>query len=234
MFGRRRPLPLVERTARWVWPRGGWTRQGIYVAHRIKRLPGTPNSIAAGFACGVAVSFTPFIGFHFVLAALLALLMRGNIIASAIGTVAGNPWTFPVIWIWTYNIGLWVLGQEQGGTLPEDFSIQYIFDNPLKVLWPMAVGSLPTGLSAWLIAFFSMRVVVKRYRLRRRSRLRAKLRRKRFRERLRREKSGQAAASRPEGEEASYLSRGEEAPATPTASAPTAPEGSTVSKGIKR
>jgi hypothetical protein len=98
----------------------------------------------------------------------------------------------------------------------------------------MAVGSLPTGLIAWLIAFFSMRVVVKRYRLRRRSRLRAKLRRKRFRERLRREKSGQAAAPRPEGEEASYLSRGEEAPATPTASAPTAPEGSTVSKGIVR
>ena len=53
MFARRRPLPFVQRTARFLWPRGGWARQGIYVAHRIKRLPGTPNRIAAGFACGV-------------------------------------------------------------------------------------------------------------------------------------------------------------------------------------
>jgi uncharacterized protein (DUF2062 family) len=216
MFARRRPLPVLKRAAQFLWPRGGWARQGVYVAHRIKRLPGTPNRIAAGFACGVAVSFTPLIGFHFILAALLALIMRGNIIASAIGTVAGNPWTFPFIWIWTYNIGLWILGQEQSGSLPENFSIQYIFDNPLNVLWPMAVGSVPSGTVAWLVAFFIMRDIVKRYRLRRRSRLRAKLRRKRFRERLRREKAGQMASTRSEGAGASYLAGDEALPASPT------------------
>lgn len=216
MFARRRPLPFLQRTARFLWPRGGWARQGMYVAHRIKRLPGTPNRIAAGFACGVAVSFTPFIGLHFVIAALLALIMRGNIIASAIGTVAGNPWTFPFIWIWTYNIGLWLLGQEQVGSLPDSFSMQYIFDNPLNVLWPMAIGSLPSGTVAWLVAFFIMRDIVKRYRLRRRSRLRAKLRRKRFRERLRREREGQAAPSPVEDAGASYLAKSEPLPTGPT------------------
>jgi hypothetical protein len=35
---------------------------------------------------------------HFVLSALLAYIARANIIASAIGTVVGNPWTFPFIW----------------------------------------------------------------------------------------------------------------------------------------
>ncbi len=216
MFARRRPLPVLQRAGRFIWPRGGWARQGVYVAHRIKRLPGTPNRIAAGFACGVAVSFTPLIGFHFILAALLALIMRGNIIASAIGTVAGNPWTFPFIWIWTYNIGLWILGQEQTGTLPDDFSIQYIFDNPLNVLWPMTIGSLPSGTLAWLVAFFIMRDIVKRYRLRRRSRLRAKLRRKRFRERLRREKAGQMVPTPKEDTGASYLAENELSPPSPT------------------
>ena len=218
MFARRRPLSFIQRTARWIWPRGGWARQGIYVAHRIKRLPGTPNRIAAGFACGVAMSFTPFIGFHFILAAMLALTMRGNIIASAIGTVAGNPWSFPFIWIWTYNIGLWLLSRERVGALPDNFSMQYIFDNPLNVLWPMAVGGLLSGTIAWLATFFIMRYIVKRYRLRRRSRLRAKLRRKRFRERLRREEAGQALPSRAEDAETSYLSRDDAVPATPAAS----------------
>ena len=72
---------------------------GKKVLIRLKRLQGTPYSIATGFACGVAISFTPFIGFHMILAALTAWLIRGNIIASAIGTIVGNPWTFPFIWL---------------------------------------------------------------------------------------------------------------------------------------
>ncbi|MFR8207121.1 MAG: DUF2062 domain-containing protein [Alphaproteobacteria bacterium] len=33
-------------------------------------------------------------GFHLLLAALTAWIIRGNILASALGTAAGNPWTF--------------------------------------------------------------------------------------------------------------------------------------------
>ena len=55
------------------------------MTHRIKRLPGTPQSIAAGVACGVAASFTPFIGLHFVLAALFAWLVGG------VGYISGLP-----------------------------------------------------------------------------------------------------------------------------------------------
>lgn len=45
------------------------------------------------------MSFTPFIGFHFVLAAAVTMMMCSNLIASAVGTVVGNPITFPFIWI---------------------------------------------------------------------------------------------------------------------------------------
>lgn len=190
---------MSSRVAQALWPRGGWRRQGMYVAHRLTRLPGTPNRIASGFACGVAVSFTPFIGFHFVLAALIALVIRGNIIASAIGTVAGNPWTFPFIWIWTYNAGRWMLGEENAASEHlESFSMEIIFDNPMEVLWPMAVGSLPTGVAVWLVVFLIMRVAVQRYQLRRRRRLHRKLRRKRFRERLKKE--NEAALGRDTGD----------------------------------
>src|SRR3546814_7251488 len=87
MFKRRIPLPFHRRARSFLWPRGGWRRSGTYVAHRLRRLPGPPYRIAAGFASGAAISFTPFIGLHFVLATLLALCIRGNIVASAIGTM---------------------------------------------------------------------------------------------------------------------------------------------------
>jgi len=179
MFGRRTSLPLLSRIAAFVWPRGGWRRQSTYVAHRLKRLPGTPNRIAAGFASGVAVSFTPFIGFHFILAVCLSALLRGNFIASAVGTAAGNPWTFPFIWIATYKLGHWILGSSNGRRLPNDVGISYLFDHPMDVLWPMAIGGFLLGTLAWFVAFFPIRSLVMKYQFQRRKRLLVKARRKR-------------------------------------------------------
>lgn len=110
MFRRRKNRSLLTKIREFVWPSIGWRRAATYFAHRVRRLPGTPESIAAGLACGVAISFTPFIGFHFLLAALLSWIIGGNLLASAIGTAAGNPWTFPFIWAWIYTAGHWILG----------------------------------------------------------------------------------------------------------------------------
>jgi uncharacterized protein (DUF2062 family) len=176
MFKRRHPLPFHKRAGAVVWPRGGWRRSGAYVAHRLRRLPGTPYRIAAGFASGAAISFTPFIGLHFVLAAVLAVAVRGNVIAAAIGTVVGNPWTFPLIWLWTYSLGRWVLG---GGhslkVLPEDMSFQHIVDNPFDVLLPMVVGGIPTAIVAWFVFFWPLQRTVAGYQRARRRRLRKRL-----------------------------------------------------------
>ena len=180
MFKRRNPLPLHKRAGAFIWPSSGWRRSGAYVAHRLRRLPGTPYRIAAGFASGAAISFTPFIGLHFVLAAALALLIRGNVIAAAIGTVVGNPWTFPFIWLWIYSLGSWMLGYGDSLTaLPENLSFQHIFQNPLDVLLPMVVGSIPTAIVAWFIFFWPLQRTVAGYQKARRRRLRKRLHRDR-------------------------------------------------------
>ena len=53
-----------------IWPTIGWKRLLRYWVIRITRLPGSVYSISAGFACGAAISFTPFVGLHFILGAL--------------------------------------------------------------------------------------------------------------------------------------------------------------------
>lgn len=178
MFKRRHPLPFHKRAGAIVWPSGGWRRSGAYVAHRLRRLPGTPYRIAAGFASGAAVSFTPFIGLHFVLAAALAVAVRGNVIAAAIGTVVGNPWTFPLIWLWTYSLGRWVLGgRDSLKVLPEAMSFQHIVDQPLEVLLPMVVGGVPTAIVAWFVFFWPLQRTVAGYQKARRRRLRKRMHR---------------------------------------------------------
>ncbi len=174
MFRRRNPLPILHRARELVWPRSGWRRTTLYIAHRLGRLPGTPYRIAAGFACGAAISFTPFMGFHFVGAALLSLLVRGNVYASAVGTAIGNLWTFPFIWIWIFNLGRWLQGESGESALPDDLSMHYIAENFSNVFWPMTVGGLPTAVVVWFAFFWPIRAALSEYQRRRRKRLRKK------------------------------------------------------------
>ncbi len=176
MFGRRNPLPVHHRVWSVVWPRAGWRRASRYIAHRLRRLPGTPYRIAAGVASGAAVSFTPFIGLHFVAAALLALLLRGTVVASAIGTAVGNPWTFPFIWTWIYALGQWLMGADAASDFPATLDLDYIFERPLDVLWPMTLGALPTAVVVWIAIFWPVRGAVAEYQHVRHRRIRRKVR----------------------------------------------------------
>ena len=54
--------------------------------------------VALGFAIGVFMSFSPFLGFHLVLSGLFAWLLRVNIAASMLGNFLGNPVTYPLMW----------------------------------------------------------------------------------------------------------------------------------------
>ncbi len=138
------------------------------------RLSATPNAIATGVAAGVFVSFLPLPGFHFILAALVAWIFAGNIIASALGTAFGNPLTFPLIWGGTYELGRLILhgraidGIEplQVGTALRHLDFAQIWDPLLK---PMSVGAIPLGLAFGAIFYIATRWSVIGFQERRRS-----------------------------------------------------------------
>ncbi len=182
MFERRNKLGLGAKVLLFFWPAAGFRRAGTYLMHRLSRLPGTPYALAGGFACGAAASFTPFVGLHFIFAAVLAWIIRADILASALGTVVGNPWTFPFIWVWLYNLGNWMgfgvdgldvmkldfpnlFGRSTEALLNADFSALSELAGP--VLWPMFMASIPTSLVVWVVFYFPLRRIVKSYQRRR-------------------------------------------------------------------
>lgn len=171
MFKRKTKQTLKKRLKGFIWPEGGWKRYGRYMLLRLKRLQGTPKEIAAGVACGVAISFTPFVGLHFVLAAITAWIVRGNILASAIGTAAGNPWTFPFIWVSILYTGRMLLGGayldeskvtflplfEKGMHALLTFDFGLFFRDVWPILWPMMVGCIPFYMAAWFLTYFLLK-----------------------------------------------------------------------------
>jgi len=185
MFKSRHKASLIDKVIGFFWPRAGWKRSTKYIGHRVARIPGSPYSIAAGFACGAAVSFTPFVGLHFIGGALLALLVRGNVLASAIGTAVGNPWTFPFIWIFIYKLGLYMGAGEGIGSaqnlefIPffeqlieacKSLDWAYVGDVAWPVFWPMLLGSLPVFFVTWFLFFIPIRYLVRSYHARRKTR----------------------------------------------------------------
>ncbi len=152
----------------------------LKLLQKISSLKGTPYAIAAGVACGVAVSFTPFVGAHMLIAAFTAWLIGGNIVGSAVGTLAGNPWTFPIIWPAIWETGRHILGGaylqrkdadfellfHQLSNALKNFDFSLFFSDVWPILLPMIVGCIPFYAAAWVLSYWGIRRYLEKYKKR--------------------------------------------------------------------
>lgn len=133
VFKRRDARSWLRVAGEALWPRGGWLRAAQYVQHRMRRLPGTPEQIARGIFAGCIAIFTPFFGFHFFVAAGLAWVFRGSIIASLLATFLGNPLTYVPIAYISIHFGHFLLGSTPRGEF--EASLTEKFGGALGDLW---------------------------------------------------------------------------------------------------
>ena len=175
IFRRRHRPALATRLREFFRPRKSWRRGFQYIGRRVQRLPDTPHRIALGFACGVVASFTPLFTLHFFVAMGLALAVRANVLAAALGTVFGNPLTFPFIAGISLSIGGWLMGSGRAAAAAEDFDpvivfhdLHYFLD---KIFWPYMVGGVLPGLVCAVACYLALRPIVGAYQQRRRTKL---------------------------------------------------------------
>jgi len=71
-----------------------------------------PNLVAASWALGVAVSLSPFLGLHTLIALALAVVFRLNKVDVLLGTLLVNPWTLPPYWLVASRLGRWLTGWQ--------------------------------------------------------------------------------------------------------------------------
>jgi uncharacterized protein len=173
LFKRREAESFLERMRVHLWPRRSWTRSSRYVVYRLRRLSDTPHAVALGFAIGVFTAVTPFLGTHMVLAALLAWVIGGSVVAALLGTFVGNPLTYPLFWYSTYEVGNLML---RGETSERSIDLSGgIFQKSLEQLWPilkpMTLGSIPVGLALAALSYVLVKPMVDAYKHRRRREL---------------------------------------------------------------
>lgn len=195
VFRRRDPRTWRQAATEAVWPRGGWARALGYIRHRVQRLPDSPEKIGRGIAAGVFISFTPFYGLHFIGGLLIAWAIRGNLVASMIGTFINNFLTLVPISVMAITLGYGLLGHEPAAGLVEGLghafgqawhdiwhNVRAVFGPGTMewrglrtffadVFWPYLVGGAGPGLIAALLSYRITVPLVAAYQASRRRRL---------------------------------------------------------------
>ena len=186
-FGRRNKehaFTFIKKSVKYLF---SFKRTKKYIFVNLKRMKGSSHEIALGLACGISISFTPFLGLHALLAITLAWVLRGSMAAALIGTLFGNPWTFPFIWYFTYEIGkLFILGSINDAStqyllpsLKHEMIVLFILVkniflttdyvlikenfNTLNFIPTMALGSFPLVLISWFFSYFIFESIINSY-----------------------------------------------------------------------
>ncbi len=148
-------------------------------------MEGSPHAIAAGFATGIGISMFPFFGYHMIVALAFSWTIGGSMPAAAIGTFIGNPWTFPIIWMLTLQVGNLILGiSDSNKVISSDVLINEVLVitdilrsffiegdtesfrialKDMELIPAMTVGSIPLAVLSWVLVYFTFRRIVIRY-----------------------------------------------------------------------
>ena len=116
---------------------------------KILSLDAHPGHIAAGFAVGTFISFTPFFGLHTPLAIALAFIFRLNKLTCITGAWINTPLTTVPVLAGSYKLGEIMLGNKPGA-----FSVTNLEWSSLKTYASAIIlGSSVIGFFAALAAY---------------------------------------------------------------------------------
>lgn len=135
-----------------MWRQWWISRQSKLYLLRFLRLRAQPDEIAKGFALGIFVGMTPFIGLHTAIALFAAMILGQNKIAAAMAVWISNPVTAPFLYVAQYKTGRFILDTPYV-SFPAHFDFESLSNFSSHLILPLSLGSLIYGLLAAAVSY---------------------------------------------------------------------------------
>ncbi len=123
---------------------------------QLLHLNDTPHRIAAAFALGVYIAFSPLIGLHTAMVFLFAWLFRLNTIALLLGSLLVNPWTLGPLFGSCLWLGLKLYGIKR--TIPpldwQHLTMMNLIPQLKPYLIPFILGTTIVGIVADTLRYY--------------------------------------------------------------------------------
>lgn len=131
---------------------------------KILQLDSPPSRIALASALGVAVGFSPYIGFHTVLAIGISFMFNLPLYPLIVGAYITNPLTFIPIYTACYKFGELVTGQTAEMQIDfSDMTLNTVFTTAKSFFIPFFTGAHLLGLILGPITYILIYYLVKKY-----------------------------------------------------------------------
>ncbi|OKH24243.1 DUF2062 domain-containing protein [Chroogloeocystis siderophila] len=142
-----------------------WQQQIHHWFWRILNLRGTPQYIARGLAAGIFAGLFPLFGFQTLISIALATLFKGNKLMAAAGTWISNPLTYIPIFLFNFQVGRRLVGnQDLVFTSESVASWQQFLEVGIEIIFVLFVGCFVVGLVCAIASYYICIILVQHLR----------------------------------------------------------------------
>jgi uncharacterized protein len=138
------------------------------VITRLTTMDGNPRKIASGYALGIFLTTTPFLGVKALIALLVTHILKWKKAAAIIGVYHVNGLTAPFFYGFSFLVGKFVLGYDCTFNFPDKLNFQTAiacFAGTKEIFLSLLVGGLIIGIPASYIAYKSLLAVLNKRRI---------------------------------------------------------------------
>jgi|GEM_PF-128328 len=134
------------------------------IRERLLRIKANPRRVSLGYALGVFLGTTPFIGTKVLIALLTTHILKWNKVSSVIGVYHINILTAPLFYGFSFLVGRWILGSDLSFIFPETMNFTAIwgaFTGNMMIFYCLLIGGIalgvPMAVGAYYLSMFLLR-----------------------------------------------------------------------------
>jgi uncharacterized protein (DUF2062 family) len=132
---------------------------------KLMRIQADHGKVSRGYALGVFLGTTPFIGMKVFIALVLTSLFRWSRVASVVGVYHINVLTAPLFYGFSYLVGKTVTGSRVDCAWPETITVRSLYElflGNVPVFISLLTGGLILGIPMAVGAYFLSNALVTR------------------------------------------------------------------------